>query len=181
LDLRELAQALLRWMDAIGLERTSFLGNSMGCQVLVELALAAPDRVDRLVLTGPTVDPRWRSIAKQIPRWILEASREPLSIMPILLRDYFRFGPLRFLRTARFALADRIEDQLSQVRAPALVLRGERDAFTSPAWIERFAELLPNGRATVVPNAAHAVTYSAPDALAQTIRAFLRPSSCPMS
>jgi 2-hydroxy-6-oxonona-2,4-dienedioate hydrolase len=169
LDIQELATALLRWMDAIGLERASFLGHSMGCQVVVELACAARDRVDRLVLIGPTVDPRWRSPMKQIPRWLLEATREPLSIMPILIRDYFIFGPLRFLRTGRFAIADRLEEKLPRMTAPTLVLRGERDAFVSQQWVERVAALLPNGRAGVVPNAAHAVPYSAPEALARLI------------
>jgi pimeloyl-ACP methyl ester carboxylesterase len=169
LDLRALAEILLRWLDVMKLERASFLGNSMGCQVLVELALLAPDRVDRLVLTGPTVDPQWRSFAKQIPRWLLEIVREPLKLLPTLIRDYLRFGPLRFFRTGRFAIADRMEEKLSRIRAPTLVVRGARDAFVSTKWIERIARLLPNGRAVVVPNAAHAVTYSAPEALARII------------
>ena len=32
------------------------IGNSLGCEVLVELALVHPQRVDRLVLQGPTPD-----------------------------------------------------------------------------------------------------------------------------
>jgi pimeloyl-ACP methyl ester carboxylesterase len=173
LTFAEAAETLLRWLDAIHLERPSFLGNSMGCQVLLELAVAAPQRVDRLVLAGPTVDPRWRSLASQVPRWLLELFREPLSLLPILLRDYWTFGPMRFFETGRFALSDRPEDKMPHVRAPTLVVRGERDAFVSDAWVQRCAQLLPVAATATVRGAAHAVNYSAPEALARVVAPFL--------
>lgn len=173
LDVPQLARALLGWLDAMQLDRASFLGNSLGCQVLIELAVIAPERVDRLVLTGPTVDPRWRTLAKQIPRWLLEATREPLALLPVLVRDYLIFGPLRFLRSGRFALEDRVEDKLSHVRAPSLVVRGARDAFVSAEWLEQIVSRMPNARAATIAGAAHAVTYSQPAALARLVLGFL--------
>lgn len=47
------ADATLRLLDALGIEKASLLGNSMGGYVALEFALAHPDRVDRLVLMGP--------------------------------------------------------------------------------------------------------------------------------
>jgi 2-hydroxy-6-oxonona-2,4-dienedioate hydrolase len=173
-DVAELARALIDWLDAIGLERASFIGTSLGCQVVIELAAHSPRRVERLVLVGPTVDPRWRSMARQLPRWALEATREPFSLLPIIVRDYLRFGPLRFARTARFALDDRPESKLARIEAETLVVRGERDAFVSEAWAERVVRSLPDGRGAVVPGAAHAAYYSAPEELAAIVRPFLR-------
>lgn len=179
LDVPQLARSLLRWMDAMQLDRASFLGNSLGSQVLVELAVKAPSRVDRLILTGPTVDPKWRTLAKQLPRWFIEVTREPLALLPTLIRDYLIFGPLRFLRGGRFALEDPIEEKLPLVRAPSLVIRGARDAFVSPEWLERMVSLMPNARAETIAGAAHAVTYSQPAALARVVLPFLSaPSSC---
>ena len=54
LDVMQLARELLAWMDAMGLERRLLLGNSLGCQVIVALTVAAPQRVAGLVLAGPT-------------------------------------------------------------------------------------------------------------------------------
>lgn len=173
LNVPQLAHELLAWMDAMGLARAVFLGNSFGCQVIVALAVAAPERVAGLVLLGPTVDPRWRTYLQQIPRWLLEAAREPLSILPILVRDYVRCGTRRFFATARFALADHIEDDLPLVHAPTLVVRGERDAFVSPAWAKRVADLLSKGELATLAGASHAANYSAPDELALVVRAFL--------
>lgn len=50
---RELADALAAWMHAVGVKRAAFVGNSLGCEVLLELALVHPQLVDRLVLQGP--------------------------------------------------------------------------------------------------------------------------------
>lgn len=113
------------------------------------------------MLTGPTVDRRWRSVARQVPRWLLELKREQLSLLPILLGDYLRFGPVSMLDTARFALADAPEDKMPRVVAPTLVVRGERDAFVFDAWLRRCAELLPAGDIATIAGAAHAVNFSA--------------------
>ncbi|MGH8921921.1 MAG: alpha/beta fold hydrolase [Actinomycetes bacterium] len=47
------ADAVCRLLDAAGIERAHVLGNSMGGYTALELALAYPERVDRLVLMGP--------------------------------------------------------------------------------------------------------------------------------
>jgi 4,5:9,10-diseco-3-hydroxy-5,9,17-trioxoandrosta-1(10),2-diene-4-oate hydrolase len=47
------ADAVIRLMDAAGIERAHLLGNSMGGYAALELALAHPERVDRMVLMGP--------------------------------------------------------------------------------------------------------------------------------
>jgi pimeloyl-ACP methyl ester carboxylesterase len=52
------AQTVLRLMDAIGLHQAILVGSSMGAATAQRLALAYPDRVERLVLIGgslPTV------------------------------------------------------------------------------------------------------------------------------
>lgn len=51
--LRVSAEALLGFLDAMGLEKVHLLGNSMGGDVAVRFTLDNPDRVDRLVLLGP--------------------------------------------------------------------------------------------------------------------------------
>ena len=40
-------------MDALGIERAHFVGNSMGGQVAIKLAIDAPERVGRMVLVAP--------------------------------------------------------------------------------------------------------------------------------
>ena len=49
----DLATAMLALLDALGVERTHALGNSLGGACALRMALEAPERVDRLVLLGP--------------------------------------------------------------------------------------------------------------------------------
>lgn len=46
------AETIARFMEAIGLERASFVGNSLGGAIAIKLALDHPERADRLVLMG---------------------------------------------------------------------------------------------------------------------------------
>src|SRR3712207_4974854 len=48
LDLAELTDYLVAWTRACGLERAVFLGNSVGCQLVVRLAVRHPDLVERV-------------------------------------------------------------------------------------------------------------------------------------
>jgi 2-hydroxy-6-oxonona-2,4-dienedioate hydrolase len=173
LTVPELAGFLLAWMDAAGLDRVVLLGNSMGCQIVVELAVHHPERIDRLILVGPTVDREARSVRQQLPRFVRTAFAERPSLVLWVLWDYLRAGPRRILREIDVALADRIEDKLPWISMPSLVLRGERDAIVPQRWAEEVARGLCSGGVEVVPGAGHALNYSAADELMRRIRPFL--------
>jgi pimeloyl-ACP methyl ester carboxylesterase len=173
LDLGELADRLVGLLDARGVERAPFVANSMGCQIVVELAIRAPERVAALVLVGPTVDPATRPLARFVPMFVADTLREPPPLWFIIARDYLRMGPRRFYRTAQFGWRHRMEDRLPLVEAPTLVIRGSHDGFVTQAWCERAAALLPRGSLAVV-DGAHAVHYSAPREVARLALRFIQ-------
>ncbi len=175
LTIRQLADALESWLEATRLGAPDvLLGNSMGCQVLVELAVLYPGRVRRLVLVGPTMDRAARTGWQQFGRLLKDSVREAPSQPFLVAYDYAVFGFRRFRQTFYEAISDRVEDKLSRVEAPTLVVRGERDPIAPQRWVEEFTARLPRGRMAVVAGAAHTVNYMAPDALAALVRAFLR-------
>lgn len=174
LDVPELADALAAWMQVVGLEKAALLGNSFGCQIVAEFAVRYPERIDRAILVGPTVDPRGRSALQQGIRWLLDAPREPMSLMSILVRDYLDAGLRRAFYTFRYALQDHIEEKLPRVQVPTLVVRGARDPIVPQRWAEEATRLLPRGRLAVIPGAAHTVNYGAPLELVRVARPFLR-------
>jgi pimeloyl-ACP methyl ester carboxylesterase len=63
--------------------------------------------------------------------------------------------------------------RLRAVRAPALVVRGEGDPLVSRRWAREVTARLPHGRLVEIPDAPHALNYSAPVPLAAAVRAFL--------
>jgi len=163
-----------RLQEVVGEESASFVGNSFGCQVIAELAQRRPELVDRAVFVGPTVDRRRRSWVSQIARLAVDATREPPRLVGLAVRDYFETGPARTLRMAREALRDPLEPKLPALRAPLLVVRGERDPLCPQDWAEEVARLAPAGRLAVIPEAAHAAHYSHARELAVLVRAFLQ-------
>jgi 2-hydroxy-6-oxonona-2,4-dienedioate hydrolase len=173
LNVMELAGALGAWMEAENCGRAILIGNSLGCQVIVELATRFPQLVAGLVLTGPTVDPAGRTLMEQFKRLLIDATRERPSLLLIQLRGLFAAGLKRVWQTSKYALAYHLEERLPFIRAPALVVCGERDPLVPQAWAEQVARLLPNGRLAIIPGAPHALNYSAPDELAGLIREFI--------
>ncbi|MDQ3793271.1 MAG: alpha/beta hydrolase [Actinomycetota bacterium] len=159
LDVAGLSDSLAAWMGEGGLDRAALVGNPFGCQIIVELAVRHPERVERAVLQGPTTDPRARTVLRQMGRLLLDGVREPPSLLPIELFDYLDAGLRRSVRTLRYMLEDRIEEKLPRVRVPILVVRGSRDPIVPQRWAEEAASLLPMGRLAVIPGAAHTANY----------------------
>ena len=165
---RRLTDALEAWLDAAGLTRPDVLvGNSFGCQLLVELAARRPERVTRLVLVGPTIDRRARSLVRQAGRLALDLTREPAGLLAVEAVDYtlhvWKSGLAGFVEMLR----DPVEAKLPHVQAPTLVVRGSRDPVVPRAWAEEVAAALPHGLLVEVAGAPHAVNYAAPDDLAR--------------
>ena len=172
-DVACLAEALGDWLDASGLIRPIVVANSMGCQIVTELAVRRPQRVGPMVLIGPTVDPARRRARHQAFAALRDSGREPLSLLTIAARDNAAVGMRALLATARSVLADRIEERLPRIDQPTLVVVGQRDAFVSADWAQRVATLLPRGRLVVVPGEPHAVHYTRPELVAAMVRELL--------
>jgi len=173
LNVPELADALAACMDALGLQRAVLVGNSLGCQILVDLAVRYPGRAQCVVLAGPTIDPSARTAPRQIARWLHDWLYERPSLALAHVRDYYKAGVARGLRTFRYALADRIEEKLPHVHAPALVVRGSRDPIVPQKWAEEATRLLPKGRLAVIPGGSHCVNYTTPRQFVRVLRVIL--------
>lgn len=173
LTIAELATTLVAWMDEMSLTRAVALGNSFGCQVIAEMATLYPQRLEQSILVGPTIDPHARTTSSQSGRLLKDIAWEPLSLLPLNLRDYLACRPARLWHTYRFALKDAIEQKLPRMSLPTLVVRGGRDPIVSQRWAEEAAALLPAGTLAVVPGAGHAVNYNSPAELAHLVTAFV--------
>jgi 2-hydroxy-6-oxonona-2,4-dienedioate hydrolase len=169
LDVPELADALAAWIGAAGLGRPALVGNSFGCQLIVDLAARHPHRVGCAVLQGPTMDAAARSLPRQTWRWLRDLAKERPDPWA-RLRDYRDAGPRRVLATYRLALRDPVEAKLPGVAAPTLVVRGPDDPIVSQAWAETVAGLLPAGELVVTDAGAHTLV----DQLVEVSLPFLR-------
>ena len=171
LDVPGLARALVSYCDAVGVERATFVGNSLGCPIIVEFATTFPDRIERAVLVSPAGGPNNRPLGRALRQMAMDGPREPLSMVPIAVRDYLRFGVLQSLSLFKAMTRYPTLERLPNLVVPTLVIVGERDPLVR---IDRAHVLavLPHVDVVVVPGA-HALNYSAPELIAELIEAHL--------
>jgi pimeloyl-ACP methyl ester carboxylesterase len=174
-----LGEALVQWMDSADLAEADLLGNSFGCQIAVEAALAAPHRVRRLVLQGPTLEPQARSVHRALTRFLRNGPREPASLNLCLMADYLQAGLWRSVATFWAMLRHHLEERVAHVRAPTLVVAGALDPIAPLPWCERLVQSLPHGELTVLQGTAHTAVYAAPRQLARAVRPFLLAQEAP--
>ena len=171
LDLPGLTRALVSYCDAIGVERATFVGNSLGCPIIVELATTFPDRIERAVLVSPAGGPNNQPLGRAIGQMALDGLREPPSMVPIAVRDYLRFGVLQSVSLFRAMTRYPTLERLPHLVMPTLVIAGARDPLVRVDRVHVLA-VLPHVDAVKVPGA-HALNYSAPELIAELIEAHL--------
>jgi len=173
LTLVELADALHAWLRACEIPRAILIGNSFGCQILVELAIRHPEVIDRFVLQGPTTDPKARYLLFQIWRDFLNQRREPGNVGRIARIDYAKAGLFRAFATMKILIRDRIEEKLSLIEAPVLVVHGTRDPVAPRDWARQVSTTLPHGRFVAIEGGTHTLNYAYPNEMAEAILPFL--------
>lgn len=159
LSVTDHAEVVAEFLARENLGGAVLVGHSMGCQVVSEVVVRHPGLSDRIVLLGPTLDPKRRTLAASALDLGTDMLREPPRANWIVVTDYlFRCGVPWYLP---HLLRDRIEDRMPEVAAETLVVRGKRDPVVSREWGRRVAELAPRGTFREVPGA-HVIMFSAP-------------------
>jgi pimeloyl-ACP methyl ester carboxylesterase len=178
-DLDELVDVLVAWMDVHGLVAPVVVGNSLGCQVATLLATRYPERVSRLVMVAPTMDPGIGGPIGAMWRGLRDIPLERRSLWRIWISDFMLAGPRRALRWLGLSLRDCQQGRLPAVRQPTVVVAGECDPICPVGWSESFAGMVAKGRLEVISGAPHAMNYSAPDALARIITDVVEDAATP--
>jgi pimeloyl-ACP methyl ester carboxylesterase len=172
LDIPGLATALIHYLDAVGVDRATFVGNSLGCPVIIEVAATYPQRIGRAVLVSPAGGPNNQPLPRALRQMATDGLREPPGMWPIAMRDYLRFGVPQSL--SLFAAMTRYPtlERLPELVVPTLVVAGSRDPLVRQDRIHVLSALAHVQAVRVA--GAHALNFSRPQPLADLIGAFLR-------
>jgi pimeloyl-ACP methyl ester carboxylesterase len=173
LDIPGLAGALAAYLDAVGVTRATLLGNSLGCLVAAEFAHRYPDRVRCAVLVSPAGGPQNRPLPRGAAQLLRDALREPVSLAGIAIPDYLRYGLLNSLRMFHGMAHYPLEARLSSLPVPFLGVVGLRDPLVSVDKMTRIFHSPADMELVYQFDAAHAINFSHPDALARVVHAYL--------
>ena len=166
------ASWLGRRLDEDGLERFDLFGHSLGGLVAAQLAARRPELVRKLVLVAPVGIPFGRPFvghAVPLARALVDARRQ----VGILLHGAARARPTSLFRGGRYATSADVRDELGAIRAPTLLVWGARDGLV-PAWLAaEWARRIGACTTVLLDGAGHVPMWDAPEALADTVVAFL--------
>lgn len=150
------------------------VGHSSSCQIVAEAAASAPERVTGLVLIGPTTDPSARTWWRMAVRWLATAVHERPWMIPSLVRQYARTGPISMVRSMDAARRHDIAPALSAISVPLLVLRGRHDRIAGQPWIDDLAEV-GGGQAKTLPAGAHMIVWTHGTRVAKAMQQVVQP------
>jgi 3-oxoadipate enol-lactonase len=196
------AADLVALLDEVGLERTSLVGGSLGGRVALEVAVAEPARVDKLVLMNPglpghawsdDVQAGWAEEEAALVRQDLDAAVEVNLRMWVdgphrsasqvdsgvraRVADMQRRAFELQLPVAEDAreelLVPDLADRLAEVQAPTLVLTGDEDYDDIQSIANLLAERIPDARRTSIPRAAHIPSLERPEEFDRVVLEFL--------
>jgi len=168
IELQDVGDLVRRVLTTVQSERFSFVGLSLGGSVGMQLALDAPERLDRLVLactsarfgTRETWDERialvreggMEAVADAVlPRWFTPAFDDVQSFRAMLVST----PPETYVRYCEILRELDLRGRLGSIEAPTLAIAGAEDPTSPPEHLESLAAEIPNAGVVVIPSAAH--------------------------
>ena len=192
-------EELAALLDELRLPRARLVGLSAGATVALDLATALPARVDRLVLVSPglpeipvTASREWmRPIGEALRAGSPQRAAELWWESPIMAGTRARGDSAMRYRTVvlsnasvwtqNAAAAQRPRplagDRLGQLRAPLLVVTGERDETGARAQADSIRSRAPGTMHRELAGAGHMISTERPRELAELLRSFLAGSA----
>lgn len=192
-ELEDLASDIVALWDELGIERSHFVGLSIGGMTGQALALGWPERIGKYVLADTRAD-FTGDFAAVVPQMIARVEREGLEP---LCTDM----PLRWftaeVRAARPDLVERARrliasntvagytacadamtrldfmDRLHEIELPTLLICGAQDIGTPPEGMREMAKRMPNARYVEIDPAGHLSNIENPDAFNAALSEFL--------
>jgi len=188
-----LCEDALALLDALKIERTHFLGLSMGGMIAQHLALRAPQRLASLILadtssrTSAAALPVWQErlrlvretgmaalVASTLERWFTPPYRaahpEVMARIAALIVNTPAAG---YIGCGHALQTLDLSERLSAVRAPTLVLVGAQDEGTPPALARDIVAAIPGARLEVIDQAAHLANMEQAERFNQLVLQFL--------
>jgi pimeloyl-ACP methyl ester carboxylesterase len=186
-------------MERLGLQRASIVGHSIGGRIAWTFASLHPQRVDKLVLVAPdgfaspgfaygkppAVPAALGLMRYVLPKPLLRMNLRPAYADQSLLNDELitRYHDLLLAPGARAAMLQRMEQtvlvdpvpMLAGIRAPTLLIWGERDAMIPIANAADYLKAIPDVRLTTVSSVGHLPQEEGPADSLDAIEKFLRP------
>lgn len=190
-DIHDMVGYYSDFLDQLGLPRVNVAGHSIGAMFAAELAAARPDLVKKLVLTCPVG--LWMDETPVTDLFILMPNEIPAVIFgdlsnPVIAQLFKppanedEMAQAMYLQLTNFSAAGKfmwpipdkgLKKRIHRIKAPTLIIWGDQDKLTPPAYGPLFASKIKNSQLVNIKGAGHMVPLENTQAWAAEVTAFL--------
>ena len=203
MDYPAMADDVLAYMDARGLEKASILGHSMGGKTAMQVALQASDRVDRIIVADiapVTYPPRHDAVLEGLKAVDLSSIRSRQDADSVLADYVDEPGVRQFLLKNLVRVTDDERNESSgpyrwrlnlpaieqcypklalapegdrPFEGPVLFIKGADSAYIQEKHRDEIRRLFPNADLRIIAGTGHWLHAEKPDSFAALCRRFL--------
>lgn len=188
--------SLTDWIDSLALDQPPVLiGHSLGGYLSLQYEIRRPGQLAGLILIDPLYSPdqlspvlRWfnqrpqwgETAMRLVPEWLLNAV---LGLDPTNGNDFSELARQQIANDYKRASArvvyipstiEELTPYLSQVKAPSLLLWGDRDLTLATSSFPKLHRAIPENRARMIPDSGHQPHIGKPEVVNQLVLSFLR-------
>lgn len=186
LSVTGLVDNLSKFIKYKGFDKVHLLGNSLGGHIALLYALAYPQNVASITLTGSSglfesamgsTFPK-RGNYEYIKKKTEDTFFDPAVATKELVDEVFdivndRNKGIRVIVTAKSAVRQNLRDKLHLIKAPTLLIWGKEDKVTPAFVAEEFNQLIEDSRLFFVEKCGHAPMMEHPDQFNKILATFL--------
>ena len=190
-DIHDMVVYYQDFFDAMGLAKFNLAGHSIGGLFAAEFAAARPDMVKKLVLVCPVG--MWIPETPVTDLFILMPNELPNVLFgdlsnPIIAqlftppKDMDAMADMMYHRLANFSATGKfiwpipdkgLKKRTHRISAQTLILWGEQDKLTPPAYGPLFHSKITKSTLVTIPNVGHMLPLENTDAFAKEVTGFL--------
>ena len=181
----ELAADIGRFLDALAIERCHLIAAKYGGSACMQFASEQPDRLLSLCLFGSPIRGSGTTNAdlirgKGVRQWAAETMRARLGSSASAAQVRWWTEELMGKANPRAAwgassarIDMELEDRLSRITAPTLIVTTKESGLQSVEAVERYAARIPSARVIVLPGDSFHIAAVAPDLCSQHALRFM--------
>ena len=191
-------EMVLSFMNSLGIQKAPIFGHSMGGTVALQIALAHPDRIEKVAVVGSPIIGKslnpflqlagYGSIAKLIWRYPIMLhsimrillAKDSKKVRGMIFRDVQRTTLESFFRSIGDLRQTDLRTQLPTLEIPALGIYGAKDNIVSPSNADLLFNGMNSAEITMFYQSRHFPMTDEPQQFVESVTDFLN-SEVPLS
>lgn len=190
---RDFATDVEAFMELNNIESAVIVAHSMGCLVAQSFAVEYPERVKGLILIGSPYRPSEKPALKEFGDFVLSSLEDPISsefvrefqestlVQPVpedfletIIEESLKLPARVWKAVVESFMQDDISGELKNIKAPTLLVWGDKDGMFSKSDQDKQLEIIENSKLLVYEGAGHGVHWEEPEKFTPDLLSFIK-------